>query len=872
MFWNRPSFRLAAITVIILCLVGLQIPPTKALTYAYYTYASANFDNDPGGFTLSANCSYSTSTKSHTGYSLNASGRSAEAKATNSFSDILPPYKVTFDLNITLHSDTALPLEFAYVKFGSSSYSEVRLFRSSSGKLAVQVDSFAITETTRNLGVKSWQSVTIIYDPSSPKIEVDIDGSKFYSTTGPSAYLSDSVAVSLGVLETSTRSKGEVLVDDFALSLSPITGSDDSMYSAGENVYVTGHQFTPSQNIGVTVKYPSGQTLKSLTVSSDSSGYFRFNVSLPTSAAAGKYEVLFTDPTRGQVRSYFGVWKASKAVVQRAERFTFSGGGARGSTALSITIYRGSAQVQLLSFSASSDGSFTVETKLTPDASIDVYSATISGGATADYPSQSFSDTITFNVTAAVLNFIITTDKVAYNRTQTMSVTALAMYPDGTTIPYSSSVRINLYFGRLLVTTAPMTYSITTGKWTWSYTFGSSTGLGNYTLMVSAVDAYDNKGSSNRTVRVNPATLSITLRGLKSAYQRTEMINLSALLKYPDGTPVTSGTFTMRLRSPNAPTREAQLQYYPDTGLWAIPRDGPYIIPVDEATGLWALTVVGSDPSYNPGEASSTINITRATISILDAAVNSTYPRTGRIAFRIRALYPSGATRYVGGIMAVLIVSGGQRYEYTFSRPVGEDLWTGEVILGRDFAIGPVTLQVTASDPYLNSGRWTGSFNITLATLRISIMAQKADIQIGFDSVTMVGNITYPDGSQLMEGLVSANIVAGNARLKDLNFTYAQGVGWKGIYTPTIFDPSGLYTIDITARDAYGNGGQTSLRVSASQTLLIVTIGLAILAVTLGLVFWIRSIRSRRAPSPPPSAVGPALALGALAVYPIALR
>ena len=122
-----------------------------------------------------------------------------------------------------------------------------------------------------------------------------------------------------------------------------------------------------------------------------------------------------------------------------------------------------------------------------------------------------------------------------------------------------------------------------------------------------------------------------------------------------------------------------------------------------------------------------------------------------------------------------------------------------------------------------------------------------------------MGNITYPDGSQLTAGSVLATIASGNKQLNSLNLTYSQGVGWRGVYTPSIFDPSGTYYINIIVSDAYGNSGQESLSVNASQTLLIVAIGLVLLAVTIGLVLW---IRSRRASMPPSSTIGPELAYG----------
>jgi len=850
MFCSRARVKIAAF-VIAICLMGLGTKSSKAIIFSYYSYASSNFDSQaPDGFNLSSNCYYSNITKSASGYSLNLSGRIEEAKASRSFLQILPPFKISFEVNIRLHNDTSFPLEFAYSKFGSSPFVEVRLLRTGSGKLGVMLNSTTISETSKVIGLRSWQSIIVIYDPSSPKIEVYTNGSIAYSYSGLSAYLNSSLSLSFGVLGASSRSTGEVLLDSFDLSLSPILEAERPICSPGDTVYILGRQFSSVSDIEVMVKDPSGRTVKSLTAQSDSSGFFRIGLNLSATAALGKYEISATDPTRGTVKSYFGVWSCSKSKVQRAELFTFSGGGLRGTTTISITIYKGSLEVKRLSLTTTSSGSFSTETELPPDAEIGTYSATISGMGTADYPSRSFSDSLSFELTLSTLNVNIQTDKSLYNRTQTMSVTVQITYPDGSSLPSSTNVQLRLFYRQILVTpAAQMTYNSASKRWLWSYTFSSSAYIGNYTIAVSASDVYGNSGSANRSVKVEPAALSITIYGLKEVYQRTEIINLSASIYYPDGSLVSSGNFKMRLRAQTGTVREALIVYDQYTGKWRTPQEEPYRIPVDEVTGLWTLTVLGNDFSANSGDESLIITINRATISIFDALVNSSYPRTSRIALRVRPIYPGGSLLTSGTVSATLSTAGGREYTFPLSLKPDEGVWAGEVIIGRDFSLGIATLNLTALDRYQNSGSWSDSFDITLAVLKVSIQAERSDIQIGFDSLRLVGNVTYPDGSQLTDGIVSANIKAGNAVLENLNLTYHEGIGWTGSYAPSIFDPSGVYIVSITAQDAYGNGGQTFFRVNASQTLLFGVIVLILLSVTIGAVLWLRSRRESMPPT-----------------------
>ncbi|MGQ9515217.1 MAG: hypothetical protein ACUVTL_09280 [Thermoproteota archaeon] len=859
----------AVVLMITVCLMGLSIESTKAITFSYYTYASANFDDrNSDDFTLSEAIDFSNITRSVSGYSLNASGIMAEAKASRSFFQIRPPYKISFETSIRLHINTSLPLEFAYLKVGSSPFLEVRLLRTGSGKLGVLLNSTTISETTKVINLKSWQSITIIYDPSAANVEVYANDSLAYSSTSFSAYLNNSLVVSFGVQgNSSSRSRGEVLLDNFVLSLSPILEAEKPICSPGDEVNIFGYQFSPGSNISITVKDPSGKTVKSLTVQLDSSCSFAIDLKLSSTAPLGKYEISAVDPERGTVKSSFGVWACSKSKVQRAELFTFSGGGLRGNTTINIAIYRGSIKVKQLSLTTTSTGSFSTEYEFPPDADVGIYSATISGTGTADYPSRSFSDSTSFELILATLNIDVQTNSSVYNRTQTMSVTAQITYPDGSPIPSSSLVQISLYLRQALVTpVAKMTYNSASKRWIWRYTFSPSAYLGNYTIAISASDVYDNSGSSNRSVKVEAATLSIIIFDLREKYQRTEIINISALISYPDGSLVTSGNFKIRLKAPTGAVREAQIFYDRETGRWCFPKDEPYRIPVDETTGLWTLTLTGKDYSNNPGEGSSSISIQRATISILNAAINSSYPRTSRIVFRIKPVYPGGSTLTSGNVVVMVSTANGRSYYFPLTLEDGKEFWTGEAIIGRDFSLGTATLNLTASDRFQNSGFWAESFNITLAVLKVSIMAERSEIQIGFDSLRLIGNITYPDGSPLKDGIVVARISAGDVVLKNLNLTYNEGVGWTSLYSPSIFEPSGFYFVNLTARDAYGNMGQTFIRVNASQTLLFGVIALVLLSITIGIVLW---LRSRRRSIPPSRYPMPELGLMFISIDPI---
>jgi hypothetical protein len=312
---------------------------------------------------------------------------------------------------------------------------------------------------------------------------------------------------------------------------------------------------------------------------------------------------------------------------------------------------------------------------------------------------------------------------------------------------------------------------------------------------------------------------------------------------------VTSGNFKIRLKAPTGTIREAQLFYDKDTGRWHRPKDEPYRIPVDEIIGLWTLTVTGKDYSENPGDKSLPITIKRAMISILNASINSSYSRTSRIAFKIKPVYPGGSTLKSGTVVITISTTSGRKYNFPLLPENGNTIWTGEVVIGRDFPLGLTILNLTASDIYQNSGFWAESFNITLAVLKVSIFSERSNIQIGFDSLRLIGNVSYPDGSILTDGIVTATIVAGNVTLKNLNLTYHEGVGWVGSYSPSIFEPSGFYFVSLIARDAYGNMGQTFFRVNVSQTLLLGVIILILLSIAISIVLWLRS--RRRSIRPP---------------------
>lgn len=163
----------------------------------------------------------------------------------------------------------------------------------------------------------------------------------------------------------------------------------------------------------------------------------------------------------------------------------------------------------------------------------------------------------------------------------------------------------------------------------------------------------------------------------------------------------------------------------------------------------------------------------------------------------------------------------------------------------------------------------TNSFNVTAATLQVSVKLNATHYQVPFETITAYAQVSYPDGTPVTDATnatVAGRLTAVNSRANaTVAYDSAASVwvlkyafGWGDLLSP------GAWTLSVEARDIYGNSGSSSVEVIAEpytflEILLAVVI---ILLVARWLIsrFWRRlyigakrisaAIRGRLKPSP----------------------
>ncbi len=260
---------------------------------------------------------------------------------------------------------------------------------------------------------------------------------------------------------------------------------------------------------------------------------------------------------------------------------------------------------------ASSSGLVTGSWKIPRNAVLDNYLITVTGKSTAKNPA----DAQGFIVRAASMSIpTLTSSQVSYQRTETMTFSFTARYPDGQYATSGTALLTLTGAGGNSVSLTAVYNSVTanfdatyktlpvnqTGAWT------SSLGINGFD------DGFGNTGpttSVSTSPQLQPATLTITITS-KSYFAIGEQIKFNATIQYPDLTQLTdqTGQASAFLLFSGRGHNDTITQFVFDStlNLWV----GTYT-PGNEPGGLWSLTVAGADSAspVNSGKATKTIQL-----------------------------------------------------------------------------------------------------------------------------------------------------------------------------------------------------------------------------------------------------------------------
>lgn len=729
--------------------------------------------------------------------------------------------------------------------------------------LIVSVDGVDRTQKIGSVKYNEWSSISVVYDPHEGELDVNAGSIAVTSVLLPGAP-DLGVKVELGIFDLSGSGGGSLVYDDVSLYLSPLILVDPPLANIGDTIRIMGFHFTPRGNVSVEVTSETGLVSSWYNLKADDAGGFSTSLKLE-GLSIGLFNVIATDLASGsRVIFHFGVWGLSSDEVRKVRPFYVFGFGLMPNGQLKITLISKGLGVQEMVVSADGEGKFR-----SPDISISAgappgsYELRIEGKSSYDLKNRSFEDGLEFTPKSAIIDVKITTDSEVYGRLQELKVVASGMYENGSLVPYSPSNTVFITLRNethVILLKRSMVYDILLKSWTYSYLLPENLALGNYTVDVEFRDPYGNSGKTGVPIMVRVGYLKTRLNGIEKgeSYERTIVLNISAVILYTEERDVDSGRFSATFVSPNK-SIALDLKYDNSTSSWI----GSFVIRKDEVLGRFVLVINGTDDYGNVADYSTWFFVTRAKLDLAPlGSIPLEIQRTQPVELRFQIRYPSGEGLVEGDNVSILICNPSENISFKWKMvPVknpanGELMWaTSGFKLPADAPLGRYLANVTAFDSYRNEGNYYFNLSLIPANLKLNFSVTKYNFQVGFEQVIISGKVRYQDDTELEEGNISA-IVKVNSYLKSIVSNYEKGKGWVMILNTSPFDPSGTYVVHITAEDGYGNSGYAELELVGSQLFVTTSIILIVASVGTVLAFLFRNIRrSRRATLPQDSQI-----------------
>ena len=320
--------------------------------------------------------------------------------------------------------------------------------------------------------------------------------------------------------------------------------------------------------------------------------------------------------------------------------------------------------------------------------------------------------------------------------------------------------------------------------------------VGNYTINVQ----------QNQPTNKNVGT-GILLAGLtdRVTYQRTNQVSLKA-----SGY---SGFESVTIRLFHGPSLVSSTPVQADAG-GSI--SYPWPIPINMVTGNYKFNLTGTTVKV-PVDTQS-FNITAANVTIPGLTANNpAIERTLTQQFVFAPQYPTGQKVQTGQAAIRILESDGVTSVYatgiydskagTFraSYHIPQDAMTGIWVAAIDTN--------KLDDSYGNLGpalTVAVGFNVQASSLNVTITPLPAAKTFGAgDVIPIYASVKYPDGTWFNSGIVSVTLLhSGVAVGTPIPLSYIPGQQeWAGSYQVGPNDPSGLWLVEVNARDQPGNLG-----------------------------------------------------------------
>ena len=310
-----------------------------------------------------------------------------------------------------------------------------------------------------------------------------------------------------------------------------------------------------------------------------------------------------------------------------------------------------------------------------------------------------------FTVIPATLQPPIQTNQ-AQQRTQTPTFIISALYPNGTRVANVTRPDITLTAsGGMKIKLA---LSLSAAEVSGSFKIPVNATTGNWTLSYSIQDLWGNKGSGVFVYHVQSASLTFQPQ-IPATTQRTTALNVTNIVRYPDGTALNS-TITLEISAGNQ-TWTPPLNFDPTTGVWS----GSLYIVQNATTGPYNLTWAAKDPWGNAGNSTNTALVVPAYFSFRVEANNSTQavPQS-TLDLPVLVRYPNGTslTNGFGNVTGTYSNTTG----YVFIQPLAYNDTNGTWHM---FFTVPeqnnATLSFNATDRFGNTAVAMDAFNLKIA-------------------------------------------------------------------------------------------------------------------------------------------------------------
>ena len=778
------------------------------------------------------------------------------AYLSGSFASYLPTLGVRFWVDAISHVNTAFNLSLAKIEFLNPTTVDLTVVRNEYGYFNAYSGNENVTSGSVQMNTGSWYEVNVYYTTNDDVANVYVTpqggsqtllASKSFTTAFKSG-----VRVYLGIFE--VDSYGEVAIDYFRLYASPMLNISKPVVNAGDTITISGKQFKVSSQVNLTLRSTTGQVIFSYpTIPTLADGTFSQSIVLPGTLAVGLYYVAARQSAlyTGELLFNLGVWGLSSSTINRTVPFNVTGYGVKPGGLATINIDKvppPSVHILTGSYVASSiNGRFVSSNIVLSSAQpLGQYKAKLEAQGTMDYASYSFSDEFVFTVSSAPLSVLAQTDARRYMRTQTVRVTAVAKYLNNTKVSSGSDVLLNIHVGsQIVVVNTPMVYNPALGLWVYNLAlpYNSPTGLNE--VLVTVTDPSANTGSGTANFTVTEAAIQAQF-DFEQTFQRSETINISAILTYPNMAPVFQGTFNLVAKF-GTTSHVASMRYYPSEDRW---KASVTILPNDPV-GVWTLMLSGADTVGNDMNVTIPFTVAVASMSVVSQVdLNLSYQRTNSIFFQVVVRYPSAQRMATGTVNATITFLGGVQYyvsSLTFN-PAAQ-AWKGYLKAPADAPEGMYSVIVSAVDPSGNQGNLSRVINVVKATLTVDVKADKREFQVGFDTVKFNGSVLYPDGTLMTTGSVTVEVGVG-ANRKVIDMQQATEGVWTATMQTGFFDSGGEYSIIVRASDGLDNSGSATFPLTASQLYVILSLGAVALSLAIALAL-IWRFRQSRVGGPP---------------------